>query len=103
MDLHKTAPSMAVLIQFTARLGTLWCWLAIATGHALLLALGSLALWAAQVSPQAVADLGSTLLASRWIAALSLVFGGSLLGFWIWAMRKLARAMHGRIRKFVVS
>lgn len=96
MDLHGSAPSMAVFIQFTSRLAALWCWLAIATAHAVLLAAVSLGLWAAQVSPPSSAALGQ-LLDSRVLSALTLLTGLSFLSVWGYGVRHIAKTMHGRI------
>ncbi|MGS1076674.1 hypothetical protein [Pseudoxanthomonas beigongshangi] len=94
MDMENSVPSLAVFMKFTARLGSAMCWVALGAAHALLLALASIALWAFQVSPQAAGGWMAGIATSSTTAVLALVFGGSLLGAWIYAMQKTARAMH---------
>lgn len=103
MDLETTAPSMAVLTAFMARLASVVAWVAVAVLHAVLLALLALALWAAQVSPQAAWDAVARTANSTGTTVLSLAIGGSLLGAWTWAAQKLARSLHKRIGSFVLA
>ena len=97
MNHDESVPAMSLFLRVTARLVVLCVWLAIATAHAVVLALASLVLWVAQASPQTAWSGLLALASSQWILVGSLLFGGvSLLGAWTWAVRRIAIAARGR-------
>lgn len=101
VDFESSAPSVSMFLQYTSRLASVISWVALLAVHSLLLSLLIAGLWVLQVSPLGLLGAAESIATSKWTALAMLLFGGSVVGVWLYGMKKLARAIHSSIGKHV--